>query len=325
MLKSSIFRNLILVVVGIFVLIIDVAAQVYPNKTITVIVPYAPGGNLDVIARLVAQGMSKNLGQSLVIDNKPGAGGILGHQIGARANPDGYTITTTANGSFAISPRLQAKMPFKSSDFIPVGTISVTPLVLEVNPNGRFKTINELLAYAKANPQKISIGHSGNGTTNHVAILMLQELAKVKFNIIPYKGSAPAITDLLANQIDAVIDQLPSSMSNLSAGKLRALAVTTADRVEDLATIPTFAESGFKGFEVTTTTGFLVPANTPESVVSTLNKSLNLALQQPEIQKKMRELNSEALQSTPAQFKQYLSKEEVKAEALVKRGLLKEE
>jgi tripartite-type tricarboxylate transporter receptor subunit TctC len=298
------------------------AQATYPSRLITIIVPYPPGGNLDVITRLISPGMSRSLGQTIVVDNRPGAGGLIGHQVAMRANADGYTILTTANGSLAYAPQLQPQAPFKAADFAALGTIAATPMVLEVNAASRFKSIGDLVAYAKEHPQQVTIGHSGNGTTNHVAILLLEQAAHVKFNIVPYKGSAPAVTDLLGGQIDAVVDQLPSSMPNIRDGKLRALVMTTGERSIDLPDTPTLGESGFKGFDVTTMTGLLAPANTPVTIVDTLNKAINSALQEPDLQERLHKLGAEAHQSTPAQFQAFLMSEETKAGELIKSGAL---
>ena len=301
------------------------AQTAYPSRPITIIVPYPPGGNLDVVTRLISPGMSRVLGQTIVIDNRPGAGGLIGHQIAVRANADGYTILTTANGSLAYAPKLQPQSPFKAADFAALGSIAITPMVLEVNAEGRFKSVNDLVAYAKEHPQQVTIGHSGNGTTNHVAILLLEQAAHVKFNIVPYKGSAPAVTDLMSGQIDAVVDQLPSSMPYLNSGKFRALAMTTQDRSTDLPDTPTLAESGFKGFDVMTMTGLLAPANTPASVVDALNKALNAALREPDLQERLHKLGGQAHQSTPAEFQAFLTAEETKADELIKSGALRGE
>jgi len=301
------------------------AQTAYPSRPITIIVPYPPGGNLDVVTRLISPGMSRALGQTIVIDNRPGAGGLIGHQIAVRANADGYTILTTANGSLAYAPKLQPQSPFKAADFAALGSIAITPMVLEVNAEGRFKSVNDLVAYAKEHPQQVTIGHSGNGTTNHVAILLLEQAAHVKFNIVPYKGSAPAVTDLMSGQIDAVVDQLPSSMPYLNSGKFRALAMTTQDRSTDLPDTPTLAESGFKGFDVMTMTGLLAPANTPASVVDALNKALNAALREPDLQERLHKLGGQAHQSTPAEFQAFLTAEETKADELIKSGALRGE
>jgi tripartite-type tricarboxylate transporter receptor subunit TctC len=294
----------------------------YPSRPITIIVPYPPGGNLDVVTRLISPVMSQSLGQSIIVDNRPGAGGLIGHQMATRANADGYTILTTANGSLAYAPKLQPQIPFAAADFAAIGSIANTPMVLEISAAGRFKNLSELLAYAKEHPQQVTIGHSGNGTTNHVAILLLEQAAHVKFTIVPYKGSAPAVTDLLGGQIDAVVDQLPSSMPFIREGKIRALVMTTPERSIDLPDTPTLAESGFKGFAVTTMTGLLAPAKTPASVVDALNKALNAALQDPDVQQRFRQLGGEVRPSTPAQFQAFLASEETKADQLIKSGAL---
>ena len=301
------------------------SAQTYPSRPITIIVPYPPGGNLDVMTRLIGPGMSRALGQPIVVDNRPGAGGLIGHQLAMRASADGYTILTTANGSLAYAPKLQPQSPFTAADFAAIGSIAITPMVLEVNATGRFKSVAELVAFAKEHPQQVTIGHSGNGTTNHVAILLLERAAHVKFVIVPYKGSAPALTDLMGGQIDAVVDQLPSSMPLIRDGKLRPLAMTTAERSRDLPDLPTLAQSGYPGFGVTTMTGLLAPAKTPANVVDVLNKALNAALQEPELQERLRQLGGEAHPSTPAEFQTFLEAEEAKAEELVKSGALKVE
>jgi tripartite-type tricarboxylate transporter receptor subunit TctC len=301
------------------------AQAAYPSRPVTIIVPYPPGGNLDVVTRLIGPSMSKSLRQTIVVDNRPGAGGLIGHQLATHANADGYTILTTANGSLAYAPKLQPQPPFKAADFVAIGSIAVTPMVLEVNATGRFKSVADVLAYAKEHPGQLTIGHSGNGTTNHVAILLMEQIAQVKFNIVPYKGSAPAVTDLMAGQIDAVVDQLPSSMPFIRDGKFRALAMTTRDRSKDLPDTPTLAESGLKDFDVTTMTGLLAPAKTPDNVVAALNKALNTALGESEVQEKFRKLGGEVHQSTPTQFQAFLVSEEAKADELIKSGALKTE
>lgn len=301
----------------------SLAQNTYPTRPITIIVPFAPGGNLDVTARIVGAELSKILGQPVAVDNKAGAGGAIGHQALARANPDGYTLLTTANGSFAVTPRLQqGKRPFEAKEFAPIGMIGITPLVLEVHGTEKFKNFKEFLSYAKANPGQITVGHSGNGTTNHVAILQLEEAAGIKLNIVPYKGSGPALSDLLGGQIDAVVDQLPSSMSYLKSGKLSPLAVTTTQRAPDLPEVPTFVESGLKNFNVSTASGLLAPANTPAMVIEQLNKALNLALQNKDVAGRLISLGSAPTPMSSKEFGEFLMNEDAKAEALVKRGVL---
>lgn len=300
------------------------AQSKFPSKPITIVVPFAPGGNLDVITRLISPVMGRDLGQSIIVENKAGAGGLVGLQHVAKATPDGYTLAITANGSFAITPKLQIKPPITSADFIPVGSVAVTPMVIEVNASGKFKDFGDFLDQAKANPGKLSIGHAGNGTTNHAAILQLEQTANLKFNIIPYKGSGPAITDLLAGQIDAVIDQLPSSFPHINSGKFRPLALTTSERSSDLPKVPTISEFGLKGFNASTTAGLVMPARTPENIVLILNKALNAALSDPEVKSRLKALGSDVKPSSPAEFKAFLDQEEALTESLIKSGLLQQ-
>lgn len=302
------------------------AQEAYPTKAITMVVPFAPGGNLDVTARIVGSEMSRILGQPVTVDNRAGAGGAIGHQAVARANPDGYTLVVTANGSYAITPRLRSgTRPFVPTEFAPVGMMGVTPLVLEVKASGKFRNFREFVDYAKANPGKVTVGHSGNGTTNHVAILQLEDAAGIKLNIVPYKGSNPALSDLLGGQIDAVVDQLPSSMNHLRAGSLVALAITTPQRAVDLPDVPTLAESGLAGFDVSTASGLLAPAKTPAPVIEKLNKALNEALRNKDVESRLLGLGSQPTPMTIAQFRDFLASEDAKAEGLFQRGVLSAE
>lgn len=299
------------------------AQSSYPTKPITMVVPYEAGGNLDLMARLVAPDMSKSLGQTIVIENRSGAGGMIGHGYVAQMPPDGYTLVVTANGSYAVTPRLVSKPSFKPSDFASVGSIAVSPLILEVPESSKFKTIGDFLTYAQAHPQGISIGHSGNGTSNQVAILELENATGVQLNVIPYKGSAPALSDLLGHHIDAMVDQLSSSLPLIRAGKLRPLAVTVPKRIKELPNIPSLAEHGIKGFDVSTTTGILVPAKTPTAVIDKLNHALNVALADPQVQARLKQLGTDADPSTAAQFQTFLDQEDAKAAQLFKTGQLK--
>ena len=290
-----------------------------------IVVPFAPGGNLDVTARLVAESMAKQLGQPFVVENRAGAGGALGSEAVAKSPPDGYTLVAGTTATTIVSPLLIANSPYQLQSFAPIGMMAVTPLVLEVpaaSPHADFKSY---LAYAKANPGKLTIGHSGNGTTNHIAILLLQDALKVSFNIVPYKGSGPAIIDLMGGQIDSMVDQTSSSLPQIQAGKLRALAVGTKARIADLPNVPTFVEEGVKDFEAVTPSGLFAPAKTPPDVVGTLNAALNKALADPAIRKRLAELGSDVRPVSAGEFDRFLKEEETKLKALVKSGVLKGE
>jgi tripartite-type tricarboxylate transporter receptor subunit TctC len=299
-------------------------AQEYPSRPVKIVVPFAPGGNLDVTARLIGESMAKQLGQPFIVENRAGAGGVIGSEAVAGAAPDGYTLVAGTTATTIVSPMLVVpNPPYGLKSFSPIGMMAVTPLVLEVPAASPHKDFKSYLAFVKANPGKVTIGHSGNGTTNHVAILQLQDALKVKWNIIPYKGSGPALIDLVGGQIDSMVDQTSSSLPQIQGGKLRALAVGTRSRIADLPDVPTLAEVGVKEFEAVTPSGLLAPAKTPSEVVKTLNTALNKALADPAIRKRLAELGSEVRPMSPEQFDRLLRDEETKLKALVKSGVLK--
>ena len=297
----------------------------FPSKPITILVGYAPGGNIDVTARTVGQALSKLLGQSVVIENRPGAAGLIAQTAAAKAKPDGYTLVLAGTTGFVLAPRLVAQPPYTVDDFAGLGTVSETPLVIEVPATSRFQSFAELAAFAKANPEAVRIGHAGNGTTNHVAILRMQQMLGATFTAVPYKGSSPAIADLMGGNIDAVVDQLPSSIGQLRAGTFKPLAVTSLKRAADLPETPTLDELGLKGFEVVTGSGLLAPARTPPATVKVLGDALQKVLDDPEVQARLRGLGTEGRKMTPAQYDALLKKEDAAAAAMIKDGLLKTE
>jgi len=300
-------------------------AQQFPSRPIRYIVPFAPGGNIDVTTRIISEAMARTLGQPAVIDNKAGAGGAIGAEIVARAEPDGYTLLGSASGALVVSPRILPKISYNLQSFAPIGLVAIAPLVVAVRAESPLKDFAALLAAAKADPGRISFGHSGNGTSNHVVILQLQRAAGVQFNVIPYKGSAPALMDLLGGQIEVIVDQTTSSLSQIKAGKLRPLAVTTAARTRDLPDVPALSELGLKGFEVTAVSGLLAPANTPAPVLARLNAALSEALADPTVQKRMIELGLEIHPGSIADYQQALQREDAIARSLADAGLLKGE
>jgi tripartite-type tricarboxylate transporter receptor subunit TctC len=299
------------------------AAQPYPSKPVKIIVPFAPGGNLDVTARIVGEHMARTLGQPVVVENRAGAGGALGSDVVAKSAPDGYTLVAGTTATSIVSPLLVPNPPYRLSSFAPVGMMAVTPLVLEVPAASPHKDYRSYLAFVRANPGKVTIGHSGNGTTNHVAILQLQDALKVQWNIVPYKGSGPALIDLVGGQIDSMVDQTSSSLPQIQAGKLRALAVGTRSRIADLPNVPTLQEEGLANFEALTPSGLFAPAGTPREIVNTLNAALNKALADPAIARRLAELGSEVRPVSAAEFERFLHDEEAKLKALVKTGVLK--
>jgi tripartite-type tricarboxylate transporter receptor subunit TctC len=297
-------------------------AQGFPSKPLRFVVPFPPGGNLDVTTRLIADSMAKTLGQSIVIDNRSGAGGALGSEIVAKAAPDGYTIVAATTATTIVSPMLVPNPPYQLSSFAPVGVMAITPLLVEVPVASPHADLKDFLAYARANPGKLTIGHSGNGTTNHIAILQLQDAAKISLNPIPYKGSGPAIIDLIGAQIEAAIDQTSGSLPHIRSGKLRPLAVTTSARVADLPNVPTLIEQGLN-LEIATPSLLLAPARTPPDVLKALNAALDKALADPTIVKKLADLGSTVRPMTVEQTDRFLKDEEAKMKALAATGVLK--
>ncbi|MDT0138362.1 tripartite tricarboxylate transporter substrate binding protein [Acidovorax sp. PRC11] len=289
------------------------AAQAFPGKPITIIVPFAAGGTTDILARIIAQGMGGELGQSVVVDNRAGAGGNIGGQVAARAPADGYTLFMGTVGTHAINAALYRKMPFDPvKDFAPLTRVANVPNLLVANPAQPFKTVQELIAYAKANPGKINFGSSGSGSSIHLSGELFKSMAKVDMQHVPYKGSAPAVTDLLGNQIAIMFDNMPSAIQHVRSGKLRAIAVTTARRSSELPDVPTIAEAGVPGYEATSWFGMFAPAGTPAPVVAQLNAAIVKVLAQPDIRKKLAEQGAEAAGETPAQFADFIQKESVK-------------
>ena len=289
------------------------AAQAFPTKPITIIVPFAAGGTTDILARIIAQGLTAELGQSVVVDNRAGAGGNIGGQAAARAAADGYTLFMGTVGTHAINAALYKKMPFDPvKDFAPLTRVANVPNLLVANPAQPFKTVQELIAYAKANPGKVNFGSSGSGSSIHLSGELFKSMAKVDMQHVPYKGSAPAVTDLLGNQIAIMFDNMPSAIQHVRSGKLRAIAVTTAKRSPELPDVPTIAEAGVPGYEATSWFGMFAPAATPAPVVGQLNKALVKVLAQPDIKKRINEQGAETAGETPEQFAAFIQQESVK-------------
>ncbi|GKS86417.1 tripartite tricarboxylate transporter substrate binding protein [Acidovorax sp. SUPP1855] len=296
-------------------------AQAFPNKPITIIVPFAAGGTTDILARVIGQGLSAELGQSVVVDNRAGAGGNIGGQMAARAPADGYTLFMGTVGTHAINAALYKKMPFDPvKDFAPLTRVANVPNLLVANPNQPYKTVQELIAYAKANPGKVNFGSSGSGSSIHLSGELFKSMAKVDMQHVPYKGSAPAVTDLLGNQIGIMFDNMPSAIQHVRSGKLRPIAVTTAKRSPELPDVPTIAEAGVSGYEATSWFGMFAPAGTPAPIVAQLNKALVKVLSQPETKKKLADQGAEPVSETPEQFAAFIQAESAKWGKVVKES-----
>ena len=302
------------------------SAQTYPNKTITLVVPFAPGGNIDVVARSIAPSLAKVTGQSVVVENKAGAGGSIGSAYVARAEPDGHTLLVATTNTISVLPYMLKTPPYKPDSFEPVSLAAVTPLVLVVRKDDkRFPNAKALLQAAKSTPGSVSVGHAGQGTSNHIAILRMEDATKANFNVIPYKGSAPALTDLMGGQIDFVVDQITSSKPFVDSGSLRILAVLAKDRDPALPDSPTLREAMGVDLDASTTAGILAPLGTPPSVVKSLNASLRKAIDDSGVRGRLRVLGSTAKSSTPQEWAAMLNQESNNSQALVQAGKIKAE
>jgi tripartite-type tricarboxylate transporter receptor subunit TctC len=278
-------------------------AQAYPSKAIRVIVPFPPGGGTDIIAREVSQKVATTNGWTLVIENKPGAGGNLGVDAAAKSPADGYTIVLGQTSNLAINPTLYAKLPYDPvKDLNPITLAATAPLIIVVGANSPYKTLGDLVAAAKAKPGEVNFASPGNGTVAHLTGEQFQKAAGIKFQHVPYKGANQALTDVISGNVHLYVSSVPSVLGQIRTGKLRPLAVTSAKRVDDLPQTPTVGEAGYKGFDAVTWFGFLAPAGTPKDVVAKLNTAFNTALQQPDLRKKLGDEGADPAGGTPEQF-----------------------
>ncbi|MDQ8034591.1 MAG: tripartite tricarboxylate transporter substrate binding protein [Bordetella sp.] len=297
------------------------AQAAWPEKPVKIVVPYPPGGNVDVAARLIAPGLQQALGQPFIVENKPGAGGMIAGEQVARSDPDGYTLFMAANGPLLFSPLIFKREAYKwDRDFAPISSISYTPLVLQVKPDLPAKSLSELIALAKKEPGKLNMASPGAGTTNHLVSELLQSLTGARWTTAQYKGNAPATTDLLGGQVDFNFDQISVALPYVKEGRLRALAVTTAKRVPSMPDVPTFAEAGVQGMEAATFTGLLAPKGTPPEILAKLSEALTRILAEPTIIKRFEELGAEARGSSPEAFTRYLAAEDARWTPIIKRA-----
>ena len=286
------------------------AQAAYPNKPIRLIVPFPPGGGTDMIARTVAQKLADQNKWSVIVDNRPGAGGNLGVDATAKSAADGYTLVMGQTSNLAINPSLYAKLPYDPiKDLVPVALVSSSPIVMAAPANSPFKSYADVVAAAKGKPDALTLGYSGNGTVAHLAGELAEDAAGIKLRHIPYKGAAQAMTDLVGGQIDLYMSSVPTLLGQVRNGKLKVIAITSAKRSPQLPDVPTLAESGYKGFEAVTWFGILAPAGTPAPIVAQLNKAINAALQQPDVADKLRSEGGDVLGGTAEQFSQLLKAE----------------
>jgi tripartite-type tricarboxylate transporter receptor subunit TctC len=300
------------------------SAQDFPSKPLRWVVPFPPAGNYDVTSRLVGEAMGRRLGQTIVMDNKPGAGGILGVEAALNAPADGYTMVMASFSVLFVAPLVAGK-PSNLAAVTPLSALTTVPMVIVAKEGGRFADIRAVLVEAKAKPGTISIGHAGNGSTNHVAILRLQAGEKAQFNIIPYKGSGPGLADLLGGSLDLYTDQLSTSLPQVKAGKLKALLVYAPERLPSLPDVPCLADIGATPFDGGTTAGLFVKAGTPAPVIAKLNEAVTFALREEAVRARLAELGAVTRPTTPEQYAAMLKSDEANVVPLVQSGLLKPE
>lgn len=278
-------------------------AQAWPSKPIRIVVPFPPGGGTDIIARETSQRVAKATGWTFVIDNKPGAGGNLGVDAVAKSPADGYTIVLGQSSNLAINPTLYAKLPYDpQKDLAPIVLLANAPLVMVTGMPTPYKTLADAVNVARAKPGQVNFASPGNGTVAHLASELFQKAAGIKTQHVPYKGAAQAMTDVISGTVDLYMASVPTLLGHIKQGKVRALAVTSAKRVDDLPDVPTIQESGYKGFDAVTWFGLLAPAGTPKDVVARLNAEFNKALKQPELAKRLGDEGADPAGGTPEQF-----------------------
>ncbi|MDO5624326.1 MAG: tripartite tricarboxylate transporter substrate binding protein [Pseudomonadota bacterium] len=297
------------------------AQAAYPARPITLVVPFSAGGTTDILARILGKSLEGELGQPIVIDNRAGAGGNIGAQAAARAAADGYTLFMGTVGTHAINEALYRNLPYSPlGDFAPISRVAMVPNMLVVHPSRPYKTVQELIDYAKANPGKVNMASSGNGTSIHLSGELFKALAKVDMTHVPYKGSAPAIADLLGGATDVMFDNMPSAIAHVRAGKLRALAVTTDKRSAEMPDLPTIAEAGVPGYAATSWFGLFTSRKTPPDVVAKLSAAVVKSLAKPEVAKQMAEQGAVAHPESPAEFETFIKAETAKWAPVVKQS-----
>ena len=297
-------------------------AQAWPSRPLHLVAPYAPGGPVDLSARLLAPALQQALGQPVVVENKPGAGGNLGADFVAKSAPDGYTLVMGAIATHAINPTLYANFPYDPvRDFRHIALVVQVPNVLVVNNDVPARSVAGLISFIRKNPGKIDFASGSSGSTGHLAGELFKQVTATDMQHVPYKGSAPATADLLAGRVHLMFDNLASALPNIRAGKVRALAVTTLGRSAFLNDIPTLDESGLKGFDLTTWWGVMAPAKTPDAVVERLAAEIGRAIDAPELRERLRAMGSETpAVRTPAQFTAFVERERKIYGELVRRS-----
>jgi tripartite-type tricarboxylate transporter receptor subunit TctC len=317
--SMSIRKSLFIAVAALAAAFTSAQAQNYPTRPITLVIPFAPGGSTTIVGRGVAEKMGELLGEKIIVDNRPGAGGTVGTRAVAKSEPDGYTLVLGYTGTLAIGPSLYKNVGYDPrKDFAPIGMIGNAPNSLVVNPSFPAKTVAELITYAKANPGTINFGSAGAGTASHITGEYFARAAGITLVHIPYKGTGPALTDLLGGHIPMAFAPIPASHTNVAAGKLRALAVTSTTRSGLLPDVPTVAESGLPGFDASLYYGLAAPAGTPRPIIDKLNKALRDALASDEVKRQLGNDGTDITPGSPEDYAALIDKDEKKWAQLVK-------
>ncbi|ETR76140.1 MFS transporter [Afipia sp. P52-10] len=298
----------------------------WPTRVVKVVVPFSAGGTTDILGRLIAQKLSEEYGQQFIVENKTGAGGNIGADSVAKADPDGYTFVIGTPGPHVINQYIYKSQPFDGAkDLAPVIVIARVPNLISVNPDVKAKTLQEFIALAKANPGKLSFATPGNGSTGHVATELLKSMAGIDLVHVPYRGSSPALTDVMGGRVDMSLDNLPAVQPFVEGGKLRALAVTTAKRWPELPDVPTVAEAGVPGYEASSWFTIAAPAKTPADIITRVNKSVNQYMADPDMIARMRKLGADPVGGSPEDMAKLIADENVKWKKAIEFAGLKPE
>lgn len=319
---SSFSRTRRLLVAGCALAAASLAHAAWPERTVTIVVPYAPGGAADALARVLAGKMATKLGTSVIVENRAGASGTIGAAAVAKAAADGYTVLYDAT-PYSINPHLFPQMPYASNALQPLSLVSLAPNVLIVKTDSPFKSVQDLIAKAKAQPGKVNFASGGSGTVQRLASELFRQKLGLDMVHIPYKSGGPAITDVMGGQVDFMFSTVAASSPLIDGGKLRALAISSPKRLPRLADVPTVAESVIPGYEVYEWNGVFVPANTPADVRAKLQKAVAESLQEEDVKKRFTDVGAQPIGSTPAQFADYLKKEDAKWSEVVRKGNIK--
>jgi len=301
-------------------------AQTYPTRPVKLIVPYPPGGSADILGRTLGGKLADQLGQPVVVENRPGAGTAVGTEFVARSQPDGYTLLLGTVSSHAMNPALSAKLGYDPiKDFAPIAPVATIPFVLIVHPSVPVQTAKELVAHAKSQPGKINYSSAGNGTSNHLAGELFNLMAGINMTHVPYKGSAPALQDLIAGHVQAMFDLVPTSLPRIQTGNVKAIAVTSSARVPGLPNVPTLKEAGYPDYEVTAWFGVFAPAGTPPAIVGRLHEEVTKALASPDLKNKLEPLGMETMQGSPQSFSRLVASDLDKWRGVVKSAKIQAE